>query len=353
MPASIALSHFLFAMFIAGVSATLLVAILVAIFFRDVVIEEYSTATSEHKFSSLELGGLAVIGAYIVGISTIQWLGQNTPIQEGYFWGYLASLLVISALSTYATVKPTKIKVFLVGQIVAISILMLAGIVIKEFHLPWVGWVVGGWWSYPLTLLWVLGLTRAYRHMDGPEGVAVNAAVIASGFFSFVCFQYQSIFIYLCSLVLFSAALGFFAFNRLLGTAAIGSIGSTFLGFSFAVMAIIAGLYDYSHTSMLVVPLLLFHCIFDVAFTHIRRLWDSSAASGRKTAFLYQLLGQAGYSSRSMTLIYTVMAVTQGLGAIMLVNIQGSSRIAVFLPFILAQTIYAVWVIALPKPRES
>ena len=226
MPASIALSHFIFAMFIAGVSATLLVAILVAIFFRDVVIEEFSTATSEHT----------------LGISTIQWLGQNTPIQEGYFWGYLASLLVISALSTYATVKPTKIKVFLVGQIVAISILMLAGIVIEEFHLPWVGWVVGGWWSYPLTLLWVLGLTRAYRHMDGPEGVAVNAAVIASGFFSFVCFQYQSIFIYLCSLVLFSAALGFFAFNRLLGIAAIGSIGSTFLGFSFAVMAIIAGL---------------------------------------------------------------------------------------------------------------
>ena len=54
-------------------------------------------------------------------------------------------------------------------------------------------------------------------------------------------------------------AVGFLVYNWAPARVFMGDVGSAFLGFVFAVLAIIAARYDSSHTSFLVMPLLLFN----------------------------------------------------------------------------------------------
>ena len=75
-----------------------------------------------------------------------------------------------------------------------------------------------------------------------------------------------------------------------------GDVGSQFLGFSFAAIAIIAAEIDTSRTSLLVVPLLFFNFIFDTMFTLCRRLFNGENITQAHRGHLYQLLNQIGWS---------------------------------------------------------
>jgi len=321
---------------------------MLAIFFRHLASSDESDMASTPLTPSVRTGGLAIVGAFLTGILLIHLLGEFTPIAAAYFWGFLASLFLIAAVSLYGTFRYLDIRLRLTGQLAAVAIVMWAGIVIDEIHLPLLGWVVGGWWTYPMTLLWILGLTNVYTTLDRVDGLAASGTVIASAFFGFIAFQHGSAFIYLCSVALFAASIGFLAFNWPPAKISMGDIGNTFLGFSFAVMAIIAALYDHSHTSLFVVPLLLFHFIFDAAYTLVTQLVRGWNRQQGRRIHLYEMLARSGCSHRSVILVYSGMGVAQGFGAILMVNI-GNSRMWVFLPFLLFQAAYAYWLVRLSK----
>ena len=95
------------------------------------------------------MGGIAIVVAFLGGISLIQLVGNISPIQIRYFWGLLASLFVMVAVSLYDTFRPLTAGTKLAGQAVAVFIAMVSGIVLTEFHIPWIGWIDGGWWGYP------------------------------------------------------------------------------------------------------------------------------------------------------------------------------------------------------------
>jgi len=96
--------------------------------------------------------------------------------------------------------------------------------------------------------------------------------VIVSAFFCAITISQGSNFVYITCYTLIAGALGFLICNFPPARIFMGDVGSTFLGFSFAVLAIIAARYDNSHTSFLVMPLLLFNFIWDTFFTFLRRL---------------------------------------------------------------------------------
>ena len=350
MSSLVLFNHLVFAAAILGVSIVLVVAVMTAIFFRHFANSDDLVSTSAQLTPSLRTGGVAIVGAFLAAILLIHLLGDFTPIKDHHFWGFLASLSLISATCLYSTFKPLDERIKFFGQMASAAIVMSAGVVIDEIHLPWLGWVVGGWWVYPMTLFWILGLTNVYNRMDGVDGLAASSAVVASAFLIFISFHQESVFVYLCSVALFAASVGFLAFNWPPAKIFMGEIGSTFLGFSFAVMAIIAALYDRSHTSLFVVPLLLLHFIFDAAFAIFVPL--SGKMPGTRRPHLYNLLVSLGYPHRRVILTYVGMGVAQGFGAIWMVNIQGDSRVWVFVPFLLIQFGYAYWLVSAVNRRK-
>ena len=347
LPPYLLFLHFAFAASIATLSA-----VVTAILIRYLPILDLPNERSSHSRPTQRGGGIAIVCGFLVGISLIHFIGDITPIKTRYFMGFLVSAFVIAGMSIYDDFRLRSATVKLVAQLCAIAIAIAAGIVIDELHLPGLHVVGPGWWGYMLTLLWILGLTNAYNFMDGLDGLAASSAAIASGFLSVISFNEGSHFIYLASMVLCAASIGFLVFNISPARIFMGDVGSTFLGFSFAVMAVIAARYDLSHTSLFVVPLLLFHFIFDSFFTFFRRLVRGDPVMRAHKTHLYQLLNQVGFSHGKVTLIYSVMAAGQGIGAVFMVGVPGDNRIWVFLPFLILDAAYAYWLLRLAKRKK-
>jgi UDP-GlcNAc:undecaprenyl-phosphate GlcNAc-1-phosphate transferase len=181
--------------------------------------------------------------------------------------------------------------------------------------------------------------------MDGLDGLAAGVALIASLFFMGITYYQGSSFAYITCYTILAGAFGFLWLNWPPARIFLGDVGAVFLGFVFATLAIIAARYDASHTSFLVMPLLMFSFIFDTSFTFIRRLLSGENVSRAHRTHLYQLLHRTGFTHLEVTLMQYCMVFLQGLGALWLVRIPGNARLLVFIPYFLLQATYAVIVV--------
>lgn len=339
--------HLIFAVVIFGISATI-----TDLLVRHLRVMDIPNGRSSHCKPTPRGGGLAMVAAFLIGIVLIHLIGDRSPIYSLYFGGFLAAAFIIAAISFYDDMKHCTLTVKLTGQLLAIIVAMLSGIVIDVMHLPWLGLVELGGWAYPLTLLWVFGLTNAYNFIDGLDGLAAGTAVIAAAFLAYISFQQGSHFIYLASLTLAAAALGFLIFNLPVAKIFMGDVGSTFLGLVFAVMAVIAARYDHSHTSLFVVPLLLLHFIFDTTFTFVRRLLAGERVFMAHRSHLYQLINRMGLSHGKVTGIYSALAILQGIAALFMVEAAGEVRVMMFVPFLAAYSVAAFWIVTRAKRSQ-
>lgn len=341
------LEHFAFALVIACFSAA-------STFFlvRYLRILDIPNERSSHSVPTPRGGGLAIVAGFFLGILLIHFFWGVAPVGASYFIGFLGALVLIALVSLSDDFKSRQVLLKVVTQFIGIGIVMASGIVIGEFHLPGMGPVASGWLAWPLTLLWIFGMTNAYNFMDGLDGMAAGNGVIAGGFFSYIAWQQGSPFVCLAALALCAATSGFLVFNWPPAKIFMGDVGSTFLGFAFAVMAVIAAHYDHAHVSLFVVPLLLFHFIFDTVFTFTRRFLRGERVFQAHRTHLYQLLNRLGCSHLAVSAVYGLMAIAQGFAAIEMVGIVGDRRMLVFLPFLLLQGIFAVVVMTLAKRRN-
>lgn len=307
---------------------------------------------SSHSVPTPRGGGLAIVAGFFLGILLIHFLWDVAPLGAGRFAWFLTALALIAIVSLWDDFRARKVLLKVATQFVGIVIVMAAGVVIGELHLPWLGPVASGWLAWPLTLLWVFGMTNAYNFMDGLDGMAAGNGVVASGFFSYIAWQQGDHFICLAALALCAATSGFLLFNWSPAKIFMGDVGSTFLGFSFAVMAMIAAYYDRSHVSLFVVPLLLLHFIFDTVLTFVRRFLRGEKVFQAHRTHLYQLLNRLGCSHRTVSMTYCLMAVAQGFAAIRMVAIPGDGRLLIALPFLLLQCVFAAVVLNLAKRRN-
>jgi UDP-GlcNAc:undecaprenyl-phosphate GlcNAc-1-phosphate transferase len=223
--------------------------------------------------------------------------------------------------------------------------------VINTLTLPWVGRVYFEWVGYLISAIWILGLTNAYNFMDGIDGLVGSTALIAAMFFMAISYYEGSSFVYITGYTIIAGSAGFLIYNSPPAKIFMGDVGSAFLGFVFATLAIIAARYDDSRTSFLVMPMLLFHFIYDTLFTFVRRLLRGENTLQAHRTHLYQLMVRSGHTHLEVTLLLSCMAFLQGLGAIWMVNIPGNERLYVFFPFLLIQIIYSRQV--LRRARKS
>jgi UDP-GlcNAc:undecaprenyl-phosphate/decaprenyl-phosphate GlcNAc-1-phosphate transferase len=308
---------------------------------------------SSHEQPVPNSGGVAIVVTALLGFSIVYAISVDVRIAEHHMIGLgLAALaiVVVSLLDDFGKLRTFKIK--LGTQLFAAAILLAFDIVIREITLPIAGSIPLGWWGYPLTLLWVVGMTNMFNFMDGLNGLAGGTAVLVAAFFALITFLQGSVFVYILCYVLFAASLGFLVFNFPSGRIFMGDVGSQFLGFAFAVIAVVAAGYDAARTSLLIMPLLFFNFLFDTAFTFVRRLRAGEDVTQAHRSHLYQLFQRLGYSHVQVSLFHFAVAVAQGLGALALLQSQSPMRAFIFLPFVVFQGLYA-WMIVRAARRRG
>lgn len=307
---------------------------------------------SSHERPVPNSGGVAIALSALIGFSVVYVLSDDTRIAERHMIGFALgaiAIVVVSVFDDLGRVSTFRLKLGI--QIAAAAVLLAFGIVIQRLSLPFIGAFDLGWWGYLLTLLWVVGMTNIFNFMDGLNGLAGGTGVIVATFFGIVTYMQGSLFIYILCYVLLASALGFVIFNFPKARIFMGDVGSQFLGFVFAAMAVVAAEYDASRTSLLVMPLLFFNFLFDTIFTFCRRLLAGEDVTQAHRTHLYQLFNRLGYTHTTVSLFHFAVAIAQGLGALVLVQLETPQRAYVFLPYFAFQLVYLIVIMRAARRR--
>lgn len=195
-------------------------------------------------------GGLAVICGFLVSAvylliimnleQTVDLFGNGQYAIKllGFFIGIL--VLAITCFIDDSKEIPSWVK--LIAQIIAAGIVVACGIRIHKINLPFMDdkiWLQE-WFSYLLTIGWIVGITNAINLIDGLDGLSSGITLISciSLMIIFTLNESPLIAILLIT-ALAGAIVGFLPFNFSPARTFIGDVGSNFLGFSLAIISIL------------------------------------------------------------------------------------------------------------------
>ena len=304
---------------------------------------DHPNSRSSHSHAVPKSGGISIVVTFMIGMLFILLVEDPGLIGKDYIVGFVIAAILIAMISLVDDIWEKSARFKLATHLVAVGVVLYCNVEIDTLTLPWVGRVDFKSLGYLMTAIWILGLTNACNFMDGIDGLVGSTALIAAMFFMAISYYQGSEFVYITGYTIVAGCAGFLIYNAPPAKIFMGDVGSAFLGFVFASLAVIAARYDESRTSFLVMPMLLFHFIFDTLFTFCRRLLRGENTMQAHRTHLYQLLVRSGYTHLEVTLLLSCMAFLQGLGAIWMVNIPGNERLYVFIRFSSSSASTRIW----------
>lgn len=124
-----------------------------------------------------------------------------------------------------------------------------------------------------ITLIWVIGITNAFNHLDVMDGAASGCALLISGTFFIMSVLRQDMRSAILSLSLAGAVSSFFIYNFPPAKVYMGNSGSHFLGFVLASIALVISYAPMERKIALLSPLLILGLpIFDTTFLILARI---------------------------------------------------------------------------------
>lgn len=189
------------------------------------------------------------------------------------------------------------------------------------------------WFSIPVTLFWVIGITNTLNLIDGLDGLAGGVAMISSISLMLVAAKFGYTDIIILSAITAGACLGFLKFNFNPASIFMGDTGALFLGFMLAAISI-EGVMKSVATIAVIVPILILGVpIFDTTFAIFRRVLNGKSIAAADKGHLHHRLLNRGFSQKKTVLIlYGISAV---FGIIAVLVAKANSKQAIYLSMIL------------------
>ncbi len=278
------------------------------------------------------VGGISIALAFIFGSLSGCFL-FHLPLKA--IMGIVFSSAIMLVFGLFDDHKELSIKAKLLIQIIAASVLILSGIRTKII-------CIGGLANILITLIWIIGITNAFNHLDIMDGLAAGVAIIVSGAFFTISFLNQDIQTVILILALLSAIPGFLIYNLPPAKIYLGNSGSHFLGFVLSVIAITIHYASMERKIALFAPILILGLpIFDTFFVSILRLKKRILPFKKSNDHLALILLKSGYSTNKILTTMFLLALVFALSGVAL------SKVPNFLGIILIFVILPISVISI------
>lgn len=192
-----------------------------------------------HAQSVPRLGGLAVC------LSAIAALGIVAVLRPGSIGAsiwvamrpFLAAGGVIFLVGLVDDIRGLGPGAKLLFEGAAAILIMSSGLLIEQVTLLGQTWALG-WLAWPLTFIWLVGLTNAFNLIDGIDGLAAGVAVLAGAACGTILIVRGHAPEAMLIAVLVGGALAFLIFNFEPASIFLGDSGSLVIGFILAATAI-------------------------------------------------------------------------------------------------------------------
>lgn len=287
---------------------------------------------SSHVRPIPRTGGVAIVLASACGIGGAWWAGLIEPYLAGVVLvpGLLVFLLGLAddVFDLHEGVK------LLIQIVIAGGTVLIGGVALRVLDVPGVGGVPLGWAAVPVTMVWIVGLVNVYNFMDGLDGLAAGVAVIIAGWLATAFFLNGAQALGTVALLVGASVAGFLIFNFPPARIFMGDSGSAFLGFQFAVLAVLGSGESGPSLPFLFFPLLFGAFLADTAVTLVWRMIRGETWYKAHRVHYYQRLTNLGFSHRNVSVIEYGLAISLGVSGFLYLSANDSVRVALLMLWI-------------------
>ena len=204
----------------------------------------------------------------------------------------------------------------LTGQIILSVLAIGLGFEINTIQVPVFQIINLGPWSWPITILWIVGVINAINLIDGLDGLASGLVIIALTCFGILCLWQGQYSLLILIFVLVGVTLGFWLFNRPSASIFMGDSGSMFLGYVMALLSI--WVTDLPGRGPSALPLLILAVpILDTGFALFRRFFKGIPFYSADKDHLHHRMIARGFSATQAMLALVGFSTLFGVIALM------------------------------------
>jgi UDP-N-acetylmuramyl pentapeptide phosphotransferase/UDP-N-acetylglucosamine-1-phosphate transferase len=270
---------------------------------------DHPNERSSHSVPTPRGGGLAIVALTIL-----------TVLANNYVYGLTrqgVAFCISGAMLAYVgwrdDVRSLSPRVRFPIQFLAIVIAMLGMGYFEMVTIPLFGRWNLGWLGIPITFFWILGLVNAYNFMDGIDGLAGGVALAAGLGWTILASEYggtefaaiENQYAVWVALPIAAASLGFLGHNWPPARIFMGDVGSTFLGFSFAVLPLMSAHRDGD--ALMFGTAIMWTFIMDAGLTFLRRLARRENVFAAHRTHLYQRLVISGVKVATVSALFALL----------------------------------------------
>jgi len=261
-----------------------------------------------HKYPIPRVGGIAIWGGFILAIAILAFF-YGDQLDDSAIYGILIGgtiIFFIGLLDDLYNLSPY-LKLF--GQFLAAVTAFQLGVQVIALDLPFSKILLLQVLSFPITVLWLIGISNALNFIDGVDGLAGGVSMISALTMAVVAVNMNEPVPALIAIALSGATLGFLNMNFYPARIFMGDSGALFCGFVLACIAVTGVLKTLTMTMLLPIIILTVP-ILDITYSTLRRLWKFQSPFLPDSDHLHHKLMKAGLSQiRTVIALYAVCIV--------------------------------------------
>jgi len=212
------------------------------------------------------IGGIAIVMGAVLPILT--WMSVEAEMAS-----LLLGMAIIFAFGIWDDRKDLDYRIKFLGQTLAVLVVVVFGGVVIH-SLPMFDEQIPWFISYPITILFLLGITNAINLADGLDGLAGGTTLLSLGAIALLAYLEENVDLLLISVAILGSLLGFLRFNTHPARVFMGDGGSQFLGFSVGVLVLLLTQQDSVPLSAALPVLLLGLPILDTTMVMVQRMME-------------------------------------------------------------------------------
>jgi len=284
-------------------------------------IVDLPNARKVHAQPTPRIGGVAISSAFFVVLVPVllftNLITLHDVLDHSRLTTLLGSAFFIAVVGLADDVFDLPASYKLIALLAAAAALCAAGVEIRQVQLSSHYELPLGLAAWPLTMLWIVGVTVSINFIDGLDGLAAGVVAIAACLLSISASRYHSdpVVAVLCVCLVGSLS-GFLVFNFYPAKIFMGDSGSMFIGYMLAASSVMCAVHGGTTTGIIVPALALTVPLADATFTLIRRaiLQRRSLFSAERGHIHHNLMDQGLTHLQAVLVIYALTGVAAAVG---------------------------------------
>jgi len=254
-----------------------------------------------HKVSIPRFGGIALAAAFVSVVLFFSAMWGQSFLQEAEYWTVVTGSLAMFGLGLWDDFRSLGAKRKLAWQLLIASTVYFLGIGIHTFQIPFLHQDIDlGFWSWPVTVLWLVAMTNLINLIDGIDGLAGGICLMLMLLLTYVGNGTASVSFIAAGMV--GALLGFLWFNFPPARIYMGDGGAYFLGFLIGSLTIVNSQKGTIFAALIAPLFVLALPILDTALAMLRRGLQGLPLFRADRGHIHHRLLETGLSRRKIVL---------------------------------------------------